>query len=107
MATNSPSDLRPGMRVFDAHGQLLGTVKRVLTRDAVLRLPGADLDVLPPETDFPYLEVAAREHHELLYSGFYIPRHAVVDVREADLYLSATRADMENLHWDQRPGFLP
>ena len=97
------------MRVYDAHGRLLGAVKRVLTRAEVLRWPQLDLSELPPEGDFPYLEVAASSAPpgDLLYSGYFIPARAVAQVRGPDVTLTAIRAELDTLGWDHKPGFLP
>jgi hypothetical protein len=108
MAGSGAGELRAGMRVFDAHGQLLGTVKRVLTLAEILRWPHLDRDELPPEADFPYLEVAASDGPRgPLYSGYYIPARAVVQVSDSDVTLAATRAEIETIGWNHRPGFLP
>src|SRR5215510_10360947 len=81
MAESGAGELRAGMRVFDAHAEPLGIVKRVLTLAEVLRWPYLDRDELPPESDFPYLEVTSSEPPRgPLYSGYYIPARAIVRV---------------------------
>jgi hypothetical protein len=109
MATLDPNELRTGMQVIDANGVPLGTVKRVLTRGEVLRLPDIHPEDVPPESDFPYLEVEARGHHPttLIYNGYYIPRSAITTVSGSDIWISGTRADLDNLGWNDKPGFLP
>ncbi len=97
------------MRVVDAHGVPIGVVKRVLTRGEVLRWPHVHRDSLPPEQDFPFIIVEARSHHSLghPYYGYYIPCHAVVEVDDQAVRLSGVQADLDNLGWDSKPGFLP
>src|SRR6266540_2255877 len=93
MPTYGTDTLRSGMRVIDAAGVPLGTVKRVLTRGEVLRLPQVRPEEVPPESDFPYLEVAASGHRPTttLYSGYYIPQRAIVEVSGEQITLSGTR----------------
>jgi hypothetical protein len=107
MAASALPELHVGMRVFDAHGAFLGAVTRTLTRDHVLRLGRVRAEDLPPESDFPYLEVECRTHGPtLLYCGYHIPRHAVVRVDGSDLHLSGIRADLDILGWNHTPAFL-
>ena len=96
------------MTVLDGDGATLGTLKKVLTRDEVLRLPNVDPGDVPADDDFPYLEIAAKDHKPttLLYSGYWVPNRDVVAVRGGQIHLASNRADMDALQWDNKPGFL-
>jgi hypothetical protein len=109
MLTVRSPDVRVGMRVYDAHGAPVGLIKRLLRRSDVLRLPFVDIQAVPPDSDFPFLELEARDRSSWspLYCGYYIPHWAVLDVDESGVTLGAIRADLDNLGWDHRPGFLP
>jgi len=108
MLSIEPEALRVGLRVVDARGALVGAVKRVVTRDTLLRRPHAPLRDLPPDEDFPFLVVEARDHLPLThpYCGYFLPCSVIVAVDDSTVRLSAIRADLDNLGWDTRPHFL-
>src|SRR5438876_815130 len=105
---NSATPMAP-MSASDRTGRPARVDARLLRRDEVRRLPLVRPEDVPPPGEFPYLEVAAVGHHPTtpLYSGYYIPASAVLEVRGSDVLVSATRGDMDNLGWDNKPGFLP
>jgi hypothetical protein len=94
--------------VFDAHGPYLGALKRILGRGDVLRAGHVRPDEVPPPPSSRTLEVEAPGHLSAtgLHSGYFIPRTAVLRIRAGDIELAGTRADLENLRWDRRPGSL-
>jgi hypothetical protein len=100
------NELRSGMTVLDGDGTTLGTLKKVLTRGEVLRLPNVRQADVPSDDDFPYLEIAAKKPTTLLYSGYWVPNRDVVAVRDGSIQLASSRADMDAVHWDDKPGFL-
>jgi len=113
------ADIHPGMQVYDAHDALIGAVKELITRDKAERLRASlgkmssnwqDPDPLPPDEDFPYVVVdptTPEASRQSRYGGFYVPAHAIVRVQGDAARLSGTLADIVNLGWHVRPGFLP